>query len=330
MDYRLKIQLGELEEGEEWSAKSLAIYTQYYKDLLAIYKEDTEEYYKALTAKADYEQKYEEKRRELQDKFAAFEAQFNSTDQLVNKYANNLKLLEEFRRNELMTDQTYLSLRKKLQDDFADSMTDTYMAMAMSVSGSLKSIGDSLVDLCGETKEAAVAQKAFGLASVIINEAVNIANTARAITSAVAAATDASAATGPAAPFTQPVFVATMVSTIAAALAGTIGNIVQAKQLLQSADTDAGKYEHGGVVPGTSYTGDRMVANVNSREAILTLGQQKTLFDIANGRTPAFDYDALAGVLVAAMAAQPAPVLDLQEFHDFEDKVVTYDEYAKI
>jgi len=62
----------------------------------------------------------------------------------------------------------------------------------------------------------------------------------------------------------------------------------------------------------------------------MTLQQQKTLFEIANGRTPAFDYNALAGVLIAAVAAQPAPVLDLQEFHNFEGKVVTFDEYAKI
>jgi hypothetical protein len=39
----------------------------------------------------------------------------------------------------------------------------------------------------------------------------------------------------------------------------------------------------GGIVGGTSYTGDRVQANVNSGEMILTYAQQKRLFDIANG-----------------------------------------------
>jgi hypothetical protein len=205
-----------------------------------------------------------------------------------------------------------------------------YADAGQAVGATLNAMGDAIVALSGNQQKAVKAQKAFGLAAIIINEAVSAANTAAAITEAVEAATRAAAATGVAAPFTQPVFVATMVSTIAAAVAGTISNIVAAKQLLQTADTNSGKYAEGGIVPGTSYTGDNMVAQVNSREAIMTLQQQKTLFEIANGRTPAFDYNALAGVLIAAVAAQPAPVLDLQEFHNFEDKVVTFDEYAKI
>ncbi len=42
-------------------------------------------------------------------------------------------------------------------------------------------------------------------------------------------------------------------------------------------------FEEGGIVPGTSFTGDRVTARVNSGEMILNSGQQKRLFDIANG-----------------------------------------------
>jgi hypothetical protein len=38
----------------------------------------------------------------------------------------------------------------------------------------------------------------------------------------------------------------------------------------------------GGIVPGTSFTGDNVSANVNSGEMILTQEQQGILFDIAN------------------------------------------------
>lgn len=43
------------------------------------------------------------------------------------------------------------------------------------------------------------------------------------------------------------------------------------------------KFANGGIVPGTSYTGDRVVANVNSGEMILNKAQQANLFKIANG-----------------------------------------------
>lgn len=45
----------------------------------------------------------------------------------------------------------------------------------------------------------------------------------------------------------------------------------------------AGAFEQGGIVPGASYTGDNVLAAVNSGEMILNQGQQKALFDVANG-----------------------------------------------
>jgi hypothetical protein len=41
-------------------------------------------------------------------------------------------------------------------------------------------------------------------------------------------------------------------------------------------------FESGGIVPGTSYSGDRVTAMVNSGEMILNKDQQANLFDIAN------------------------------------------------
>ena len=45
---------------------------------------------------------------------------------------------------------------------------------------------------------------------------------------------------------------------------------------------DAGNYATGGIIPGTSSTGDKLQANVNSGEMILNRAQQSRLFDIAN------------------------------------------------
>ncbi len=43
-------------------------------------------------------------------------------------------------------------------------------------------------------------------------------------------------------------------------------------------------FKEGGIVPGNSYTGDNVKANVNSGEMILNGSQQKNLFDIANNK----------------------------------------------
>lgn len=45
----------------------------------------------------------------------------------------------------------------------------------------------------------------------------------------------------------------------------------------------AANFQDGGIVPGTSFSGDRVPANVNSGEMILNREQQTQLFDLANG-----------------------------------------------
>ena len=43
-------------------------------------------------------------------------------------------------------------------------------------------------------------------------------------------------------------------------------------------------FENGGIVPGTSFSGDNVTAQVNSGEMVLTRQQQRQLFDIASGK----------------------------------------------
>lgn len=58
---------------------------------------------------------------------------------------------------------------------------------------------------------------------------------------------------------------------IAAAAAGT-ATMISTITAIKSAT--AGSYEQGGIIPGNSYTGDRLTANVNSGELILSMAQQ--------------------------------------------------------
>ncbi len=68
-------------------------------------------------------------------------------------------------------------------------------------------------------------------------------------------------------------------------------SLTSSQLALVAATAIAGSFQNGGIVPGTSMSGDKQIARVNSGEMILNRQQQKTLFDIANngqssGSTP--------------------------------------------
>lgn len=208
----------------------------------------------------------------------------------------------------------------------AQNNTKTFADMAGGMAGAFNQMATMLTEYGKNNEKAQKAAKAFALAGIIADQAKSMSNTAISISNAVAGATAAAASTGPAAPFVLGTYIATMVGAVLAQIASTASAFMQAKQLLSGGD--AGAFEQGGIVGGTSYTGDRLTAKVNSREMILTQKQQARLFDIAN--TPAaisgIDYEALA----AAIAAQPAPIMDYTEFKQFEQQVSTYQEFANV
>lgn len=68
-------------------------------------------------------------------------------------------------------------------------------------------------------------------------------------------------------------------------LAGVIGGLVatQIGLIVAQPLPEIPSFETGGIVPGNSFTGDRVVARVNSGEAILSQAQQAQLLSLANG-----------------------------------------------
>jgi hypothetical protein len=116
---------------------------------------------------------------------------------------------------------------------------------------------------------------------------------------------------------------------------GAIGSIAstiaQAKQLMASTgNKDAGKFATGGVVGGSSYSGDKLIAHVNSGEGIYTGTQANNLLqEIANNPVRG-GYEQMAGALADAVAALPAPVMVLKELQDFEQEVSTFNEIASV
>lgn len=211
----------------------------------------------------------------------------------------------------------------------AQEMAAEYADAAATISGSMSMAFNALSDLLGEysdeNEEAARASKAFALVGIIADQAQAISSGVKAMAEAVAGATAAGAATGIAAPITTPVFIATMTAQVASMMASIIGGIVSAKKVLSGA-----KFANGGVVGGTSYSGDLIPARLNSGEVVLNQKQAaNTLYQIAN--TPAsIGYDLQVQAFSAALRQMPAPVMIYSEFGEFQNKVATYNELAAI
>ena len=136
---------------------------------------------------------------------------------------------------------------------------------------------------------------------------------------------NAAAATGVAAPFTAPAFIAEMTAIVASVLASTLSNIAQAKNVLSGA-----KFATGGIIPGTSYTGDRVPIMANSGEMVLTKDQQTKLFEIANSGANGVQYELLTSAMTQALQNMPAPVMVYSEFQKFGQQVATYKEITAI
>lgn len=68
-------------------------------------------------------------------------------------------------------------------------------------------------------------------------------------------------------------------------LFGVTGMVQLTSMISQIKQLTAGGYAEGGIIPGNSFAGDKVMAMVNSGEMILNTNQQKNLFDMLNGIT---------------------------------------------
>lgn len=235
-----------------------------------------------------------------------------------------------------MDEETKARLYKN-EDDYKAAVIaaegEIATATANAVQTRIKSVGElgnlmndmasALGNFAGESEAAAKAQKAFAFTGILMNQAQSISEGALAIAAGVA-----SAAKVPF-PGNIPAIIA-ITAQIGSLIAGVTSAITQAKQLFTQAD--AGNFADGGTVPGTSYTGDKMIAHVNSGEGIYTNKQaNNVLQEIANNPLRGgVALEEMTAAFAAAVSELPAPKMVYSEFNDFTQEVATYNELASI
>lgn len=195
------------------------------------------------------------------------------------------------------------------------------LQIGKNIGAGFTALGDMVGAFADESEDAAKAQKAFAFIGILTNQAMSISEGALALAKGI------ESAAGVPFPANIPAIVS-ITAAISSMLAGIASTIVQSKQIF--AQTDAGNFATGGVVGGTSYTGDKLIAHVNSGEGIYTGKQANTLLQQIANNPLAGNGENLAQAFAQAVASLPAPKMVYEEFETFKGNVATYDEYAKI
>lgn len=176
-------------------------------------------------------------------------------------------------RPELVADDFIKKLQqaKQAADLFSSGTSSAINSLAGDLASSLQTGNAALDAFVGSVIQGLAEVAAAQLAGLIAKQsvaAVSLGTDAAVATgNAVVAATETASATGPAAAFVLPALVGAAIGFIAAAFSGI-------------------KFAHGGIVPGGSFTGDKIPAMLNSGEAVMNQQQQaNTLMAIANGNS---------------------------------------------
>ena len=246
-----------------------------------------------------------------------------------------LERLQEAREQELVSEEEYQEARRliiekhaqertKIAEEERKKITETYRAELNAAMSTAANASNAMANALGEFAEqsegAAAAQKAFALVGILTNQAQSISEGALAIAKGV------ESAAGIPFPANIPAIIS-ITAQIGAMVAGVMSSISQAKQLFAAAN--AQKFATGGIVGGTSYTGDAVPALLNSREMVINTEQQARLFNALDGGSDSglgINYELLA----AACAATPAPVMVYSELREFEENVATFNEIASV
>lgn len=215
-------------------------------------------------------------------------------EQKLAKFAN----LQEYEQAVEASEKRLTQIQKQQVAERAKQTSQTLSAIGQT----LGAVGDMISAFDDQSEESAKMQKVLALGEIAVQTGIAIAN-------------------GVASAMSVP-FPGNIVA-IATTIATVVGNIASAISTVKSA-----KFANGGIVGGSSFSGDKVPVQVNSGEMILNREQQANLFEVANkGQVNSgIDYDLLGVKMAEAVAQLAPPVLVYSEFKDFENNVQLYEE----
>ena len=293
------------EEQEQWVDEQFKeslkrvdeAYKEYQQKLAGAFTEQTDRYANDIQAK-------------LNAVFGnAKEAADIELEAMTSYYQRLLGMDKETKNAMFATETEYKAAVLKAEADMLEARQASEEAMQQQIettASTMHSLTSALGDLYEAASDDAESYERFRKAIAIVDAVISMAQ-------AIAAATSTSTAGDP---YTMAIRIAANVAAVTAQFAAVI-KAIKAAQV-----PSAGSYATGGIVPGNATTGDRMTANVNSREMILTMADQRRLLALIRAGVPAYeqDYSAMAAVMREALAAMPAPVLDYTEFIAYSDR----------
>ena len=187
---------------------------------------------------------------------------------------------------------------------------------AKEVGDTMHAVTGALSDLYEAAAGDSESYEQYKKAMAIVDATISLAQT-------IAAATAASTAGDP---YTLAIRIAANVAAVTAQFAAVI------KAIKGATVPTAPTFETGGIVPGTSWSGDRVDARLNSGEMVINRQDQQRLWELVSGGVPfaGIDYRLLAAAVAEGVEALPAPILDYSEFTRFEKKVKTVEKIVKL
>ena len=232
---------------------------------------------------------------------AALEAQRTAEQykNLLNMDAATKEVLfkneEEYKNAVLQAEAEMLAARQNNEQALQNQ--------AKEVADVMHTMSDLYEAAAGDSEQYEKFKKAMAIADAMITMAQTIA-------AATAISTEGD-------PYTLAIRIAANVAAVTAQFAAVI------KAIKAASVPSAPKFAEGGVVPGTSYTGDKVLIRANSGERVLTKEMSDNLVKMLAQGVPSWgmDYERIEQAFVRAALRMPAPVLDYKEFTAFERRV---------
>lgn len=198
---------------------------------------------------------------------------------------------------------------RKASGEAVKSQAQELASTMQSVTGALSDLFESAA---GDSEEYEKFKKAMAIVDAMISMATTIA-------AATAVSTEGD-------PYTMAIRIATNVAAVTAQFAAVI------KAIRAATVPSKPTFATGGIVPGTSWSGDRVDARLNSGEMVINRKDQQRLWELVSGGVPfaGIDYRLLAAAVAEGVEALPAPILDYSEFTRFRRRVEQVEKIAKL